>query len=35
MMPAATIPIAKPVKYCAVVKTMCVVRAPYVYIPTS
>ena len=35
MMPAATIPIANPVKYWAVVKAICVVRAPDVYIPTS
>jgi hypothetical protein len=35
MMPAATTPNANPVKYWAVVKAMCVVRAPDVYIPTS
>ncbi len=34
-MPAAIVPSAKPVKYCAWVKTMWVVRAPEVNMPTS
>ena len=33
--PAATTPSAKPLKYCASLKTMCVVREPAVYMPTS